>query len=103
MEVARSRDSRYPRIWTLLAGAETELHAFGLARADYLQALSRDKWYTQALQGLGQLASDQHSWGVAVHWYSIALQTVVLRDPLAAAELRGLVNGAERKARSSGH
>jgi hypothetical protein len=96
--VAESRDSRYPHIWVLLAGAETELKRYGLAHADYLRALSCDKWYTQALQGLGLLASAQHQWETAVHWYALGLETVLLRDPVATAELRGLLDGAEKRA-----
>jgi hypothetical protein len=96
--VAAGRDSRYPRIWVLLGGAEAELKRYGLARADYLRALSCDRWYTQALQGLGLLASTQHDWAMAVHWYALGLETVVLRDPSAATELRSLLDGVERKA-----
>ncbi len=99
--VAVSRDSRNPQLWTLLAGADLELHAYGLARAHYYRALLCDKWYTQALQGLGRLAGINGSWDVAVHWYRLALETVV-KDAPAAASLRLLLAHAEKSAGSGG-
>ena len=102
--MALGRDSSDPRIWTLLAGANSELKAFGAARTDYLRALSCDRWYTQAFQGLGQLAGSQRNWKEAVHWYALALKTVVVRDPTVAAQLRQLLKGAERNASAAtGH
>ncbi len=95
--VAVSRDSSNPRLWTLLAGADVELKAYGLGRTEYYRALSCDKWYTQALQGLGRLAEIQHKWEEAIHWYRSALATVV-KDPLASGSLRGLISAAERNA-----
>ena len=92
-----SRDSSNPRLWTLLAGADVELKAYGLGRTEYYRALSCDKWYTQALQGLGRLAGIQHNWKEAIHWYRSALATVV-KDPLASGSLRGLISAAERNA-----
>jgi hypothetical protein len=99
MAVAVSRDSGDPRLWTLLAGADVELKAYGLGRTEYYRALSRDKWYTPALQGLGQLAGIQHNWEEAIHWYRSALATVV-KDPLASGSLRGLISAAEQNARA---
>ncbi len=97
--VAVSRDSSNPRLWTLLAGADVELKAYGLGRTEYYRALSCDKWYTQALQGLGRLAGIQRNWKEAIHWYRSALATVV-KDPLASGLFRALISGAERKARA---
>jgi hypothetical protein len=99
--VALGRDPRDPRIWTLQARADVALKAYGLARADYYQALSCDRWYTQALGGLGELAGLQSHWKDAVHWYRLALETVVL-DHVDAAVLRGLLERAELNARSTG-
>ena len=96
--VAAIRDSSNPRLWTLLAGADVERKAYGLGRTEYYRALSCDKWYTQALQGLGRLAGIQHNWEEAIHWYRSALATVV-KDPLASGSLRGLISAAERNAR----
>jgi len=94
------RDPRNPRIWTLLAGANVALKVYGLARADYYQALSCDKWYTPALEGLAQLAGTQGHWSDAVHWYRLALTTAEL-DPSPARALQGLLSRAESKARSA--
>ena len=60
--VAAGRDSKNPEIWTLLASADAELKAYGLARSEYYRALSCDKWYIQALQGLAELAGTEHNW-----------------------------------------
>ena len=95
--VAVSRDSRNPHLWTLLAGADAELKADALARTEYHHALACDKWYTQALQGLGELAATEHNWNGSIHWYRLALVTVV-KDPSAAGPLRGLLSIAERNA-----
>ena len=97
--VAVSRDSSDPRLWTLLAGADVELKAYGLGRTEYYRALSCDKWYTQAFEGLAHLAGIQHNWEEAVHWYRSALATLV-KDPLVSGSLRGLISGAERKVRA---
>jgi len=102
-QVASGRDPTYPLIWVLLGRAERELKSYGRAQADYLHALSNSKWYTQAFQGLGELAGEQQNWAAAVHWYREALLTVVVRDPLAAAPLRGLLAAAERHVGSSHH
>ena len=59
--VAVSRDSSDPDLWTLLAGADVELKAYGLAHTEYHRALECDRWYTQALEGLGQLAVVQRT------------------------------------------
>jgi hypothetical protein len=95
--IAVSRDSKSPDLWTLLAGADVELRADELARAEYYRALSCDKWYTQALQGLGRLAGIQHNWNGAVHFYRLALLTVV-KDPSAKGQLQYLLSFAERNA-----
>ena len=95
--VAVSRDSSDPDLWTLLAGADVELKAYGLAHTEYQRALECDRWYTQALEGLGQLAVVQRNWKAAVHWYRLAVATDV-KIPLASAALRRLLAGAERKA-----
>ena len=75
--VAVSRDPKNPALWTLLAGAEVDIKAYVLARTDYDRVLSCDKWYTQALQGLAQLAETDHDWSRAVHFYRLALTTAV--------------------------
>ena len=93
---AAVRDTRDPRIWTLLGSANLELKAFSAARVDYVRALTRDRWYTQALQGLGQLAARQHNWPETVSYYRLALATVVVNDPLAAEEMKQLLKAAER-------
>jgi tetratricopeptide (TPR) repeat protein len=102
-QVALTRDSHYPRIWTLLAGAEAELGSRKLAEADYQHALSYDRWYTPAFQGLGDLAGAEHDWPMAVHWYRLALETVDIRDPSAVPEIRGLLDGAERHGKAAAH
>jgi hypothetical protein len=98
--VAVSRDSRNPELWVLLAGADVEFKEYGLARSDYYRALSCDKWYTQAFQGLGQLAGIDHDWGQAIHFYRLALTTAV-HDEVMSASLRALLSSAQRHARSS--
>lgn len=99
MAIAVNRDSTNPRLWTLLATAELELGKWGRARADYYRALSCDKWYTQAFQGLGQLATARGQWKEAVRWYEEALATAV-HYPADKVGLEGLLKGAEVKARS---
>jgi hypothetical protein len=94
--VAASRDSESPQIWTLLAGADTEVKKYPLARAEYYRALSCDKWYTQAFQGLGHLDGIEHNWSGAVQFYRAALTTAV-DDAVMAASLRGLLKSAERQ------
>jgi len=98
--VALDRDSRYPRIWTLLGGADVELKEYGLAHADYVHALSLDRWYTQALAGLGQLAAMQRNWTQAARWYGLALETAV-KDPTESVPLEGLLKGAEQNAKKA--
>jgi hypothetical protein len=98
--VAASRDSRNSELWVLLAGADVEFKQYGLARTDYYRALSCDKWYTQAFQGLGQLAGIDHDWGQAIHFYRLALTTAV-HDEVMSASLRALLSSAQRHARSS--
>jgi hypothetical protein len=97
--VAVSRDSDNPQLWTLLAGADVETKAYGLARVEYQRALSCDKRFTQALQGLGQLAGMAHNWNEAVHFYRLAL-TTALDDMGLEASLRVSLSNAERQARS---
>jgi tetratricopeptide (TPR) repeat protein len=92
--VAVSRDSKNPALWTLLAGADLEIKEYRLARTDYDRALSRDKWYTQALQGLAQLAETDHDWSRAIHFYRLALTTAV-NDAVMSASLRASLSAAE--------
>jgi len=92
--VAVSRDPKNPALWTLLAGAEVDIKAYGLARTDYDRALSCDKWYTQALQGLAQLAETDHDWSRAIHFYRLALTTAV-NDAVMSASLRASLSAAE--------
>jgi hypothetical protein len=92
--VAVRRDPKNPMLWTLLAGGEVGIKAYGLARTDYDRALSCDEWYTQALQGLAQLAETDHDWSQAVHFYRLALTTVV-NDAVMSASLRALLSSAE--------
>jgi len=99
--VAVSRDSDNPQLWTLLAVADVDLKAYGLARSEYYRALSCDKWFTQALQGLGQLEGIDHNWNAAVHFYRLALTTAG-HDAELAAPLRVLLSSAERNTRSAG-
>ena len=75
--VAVNRDSDNPELWTQLAVADIDLKAYGLARIEYYRALSCDKWFTEALQGLGQLAGLNGDWKQAVHFYRLALTTAV--------------------------
>ena len=97
--VAVRRDSHSPQLWTLLADADVELKAYGSARTEYYRALSCDKWFTQALQGLGQLAGLAHNWNEAASFYQRAL-TTASRDPHLAAPIRALLSSAQRHARS---
>ena len=92
--VAVSRDPKNPALWTLLAGAEVDIKAYELARTDYDRALSCDKWYTQALQGLAQLAETDHDWSRAIHFYRLALTTAV-NDAVMSASLRASLRVAE--------
>jgi hypothetical protein len=98
--VAVNRDQRNPALWTLLAGANLELKAYGPARADYYRALSCDRWYTQAYQGLAQVAGTEHDWSRAVHFYRLALTTAV-QDSVLSSSLRGSLRNAERDAASA--
>jgi hypothetical protein len=98
--VAVSRDSDNPELWTQLAAADMDLKAHGLARSEYYRALSSDKWFTGALQGLGQLAGINDNWKQAVHFYRLALTTAG-DDAEVAASLRVLVSSAQRHARST--
>jgi hypothetical protein len=91
---AVSRDPKNPALWTLLAGADLEIKAYGLARTDYDRALSCDKWYTQALQGLGELAETDHDWSRAIHFYRLALTTAV-NDAVMSASLHASLSAAE--------
>jgi hypothetical protein len=100
--VAVSRDSHSPQLWTMLAVADVDLKAYGLARSEYLRALSCDKWFTQALQGLGQLAGIDHNWKQAVHFYELALTTAA-DDAQLAAPLQLLVSSARRHVASGGN
>jgi hypothetical protein len=84
-----------------LAVADVDLKAYGLARSEYYRALSCDKWFTQALQGLGQLEGIDHNWNAAVHFYRLALTTAG-HDAELAAPLRVLLSSAERNTRSAG-
>ncbi|MGA2527559.1 MAG: O-antigen ligase family protein [Acidimicrobiales bacterium] len=86
--VAASRDSRNPHIWVLLGSADLELKQYQQARVAYLHALSCDRWYTQAFEGLGAVAEAQRDWTQAVHWYRTALVTAEL-DPLISASIKG--------------
>jgi len=99
--VAVSRDSHNPQLWTLLADADVEVKAYGLARSDYYRALSCDKWFTQALQGLGDLSTAAHNWSEAVHFYRLAL-TTAMRDAELEAPLRVLLRNAQQHASSGG-
>ena len=99
--VAVSRDSKNPQLWTLLGGAELEIKAYGPARTDYYRALSCDRWYTQAFQGLAELAATEHNWSDAVNFYRLALTTAV-RDSALSASLRVSLRSAERNAGSAG-
>jgi len=98
--VAASRDPRNPQLWTLLASADVEVKEYGLARTEYYRALSCDKWYAQALQGLGQLAGIDHDWSQAVHFYRLALEAAV-RDAAMSTSLRASLNSAEAHAGSA--
>ncbi len=92
--VAASRDSHNPQLWTMLAVADVDLKAYGPARTAYNRALSCDKWYTQAFQGLGQLAGIDHNWREAVHFYRLALTTAG-HDEGLVVPLSELLNSAE--------
>ena len=97
--VALGRDEGNPEIWTMLGNADLELKSLAQARSNYLGALSRDRWFTQALQGLGSVAAETHDWKSAVHWYGLALETAV-EDPPIATSLRSLVKAARKHASS---
>jgi hypothetical protein len=92
--VAVRRDPKNPTLWTLLAGADLEMKAYGAARTDYYRALACDKWSTQALEGLAQLAETDHDWSRAVHFYRLALTTAV-NDAVMSASLRASLSAAE--------
>lgn len=98
--VAVNRDSHNPQLWTLLAVADIDLKKYGLARTEFYHALSCDKWFTQALQGLGQLAGMADNWNQAIHFYRLALTTAG-HDAGLAAPLRVLLSSAQRHARSA--
>jgi hypothetical protein len=97
--VAVNRDSDNPELWTQLAVADIDLKAYGLARIEYYRALSCDKWFTEALQGLGQLAGLNGDWKQAVHFYRLALTTAV-DDAELTAPLRVLMSSAQRHVRT---
>jgi hypothetical protein len=99
--VATGRDSKNAEIWTLLASADAEVKAYGLAHSEYYRALSCDRWYTQALQGLAELAGTEHNWSGAVHFYRLALTTAV-DDRAMSASLRGALKSAEQRAARRG-
>jgi len=99
--VAVNRDRSNPYLWVLLAGGDIDLREYGRAKADYLRALSCDKWYAGAFEGLGRLAGIQHKWQTAIHWYRLALVTVV-KDTQDIVLLRSELAFAERNART-GH
>jgi len=99
--VAAGRDSKNPEIWTLLASADAEVKAYGLAHSEYYRALSCDKWYIQALQGLAELAGTEHNWRSAVHFYRLAL-TAAVDDAVMSASLRGALKSAEQRAARRG-
>jgi len=94
-EAAVNRDSRNPQIWTLLASADVELKSYGAARTDYFRALSCDRWFTQALEGLGQLSAIHRDWAGEVRWYRLAL-TTASKDADLAASIRLVLRSAER-------
>jgi uncharacterized protein HemY len=83
-----------------LAVSDVDLKAYGLARSEYYRALSCDKWFTQALQGLGQLAGINGNWKQALHFYRLALTTAG-DDAELAAPLRLLVSSAQRHSGSA--
>ena len=95
MAVAVSRDPADPLLWTLLASADIELKKDNLARSEYFHAIACDRWYTEALQGLGELNATQHKWNQAIHWYRMALDSVATQ-PLPDTALMGLLRVAER-------
>ncbi len=99
--VAANRDVRSPYDWSLLGGADLAVDSYGRARTDYLRALSCDRWFTQALQGLGQVDAAHHDWGGAIDFYKRALVTVPytakLKQPLQ------LLLARAEKASRSGH
>ena len=57
-----------------------------------MQALARDRWFTQALQGLGNVAAARHDWRSAVHWYGLAVETAVEDVPIMST-LQSLLKG----------
>ena len=57
--------------------------------------LRRDRWFTQALQGLGNVAAARHNWRGAVHWYGLAVETAVEDVPIMTT-LQGLLKGARQ-------
>jgi hypothetical protein len=94
-DVAANRDSKNPHIWVMLGSADLELKEYPLARSAYLLALSCDRWYTQAYEGLGLAAGAQRNWKQAVHWYRLALVTAAL-DPVLSAAIKGALSRAQR-------
>jgi hypothetical protein len=97
---AVGRDSHNPQLWTLLAVADVDLKAYGRARTEYYRALACDKWFTQAIQGLGQLAGIAHNWNEAVHFYQLALTTAV-HDADLSTPLRVLLSNAQQHVRTA--
>ena len=99
--VALRRDQDNPQLWTLLADADVEVKATGLARSEYYAALARDMWFTQALQGLGDMAGKSQDWREAVHFYRLALVTAA-DDAELATTLRLLLSVAQGHVNSAG-
>jgi hypothetical protein len=97
--VSLDRDAKDPRNWSLLANANVSLKQYRLARADFLDALSCDRWYFGAFQGLGDIDVTLGNWTEAAHWFRLGLETAV-NDPVPSAQLRGLLARAERHLRS---
>ena len=91
--VALGRDTGDPELWTMLGNADLELKRYALAQRDFQGALARDRWFTQALQGLGNVAAARHDWPSAVHWYRLAVETAVEDVPIMST-LESLLKAA---------
>ena len=62
---AVTRDRRDPELWTDLGGADLELKQLSLASSQFTRALQYNRWYPQAMQGLGEVAAERGDWATA--------------------------------------
>lgn len=95
--VALQRDPSNVSYWTNIGAAYEGLGDYSASSAAYETALSYSPYSAAALAGLGGLATKQHRFAAAVHWYSLLASTDPT-DPLARQDL----SHAERALRRTG-